>query len=152
MIGSATFSGFAPIGWKVMAVDGQPANGANAIDDNPSTLWQAEEIASPHSIAIDMGRVLKIGGFTYLPRRDGNMQGVVETYRLEISVDGRHWKTAIDQGRFDNIRNNPILQEVAFAAMRARYFRFTALRDVDGKTAVSVAELNVLPAQTKSGH
>lgn len=153
MIASTSFSGFAPIGWKVMAVDGKPADGvaANAIDDNPATLWQVEDSATPHSIAVDMGRVLKIGGFTYLPRRDGNMQGVIDTYRLEISVDGRHWKTAIDQGRFDNIRNNPILQEVAFAPARARYFRFTGLRDADGKLAVSIAELNVLPAKTNNG-
>ena len=53
---------------------------------------------------------------------------------------------AIDQGRFGNIRNNPVVQEVSFKAVSARYFRFTAVREVGGKNAASVAELTVLPA------
>ena len=35
----------------------------------------------------------RIGGFTYLPRQDGNPNGTVENYRFETSADGTNWTT-----------------------------------------------------------
>jgi alpha-L-fucosidase len=150
MVVSKYVSGYAPIGWKVAAVDGQAVGQAdtatNAIDGKASTIWQAAEGALPHSLTVDMGHELKIGGFSYLPRQDRNAGGVVDTYKFETSNDGQKWTAAVEQGRFGNIRNNPVLQEVPFKEVSARYFRFTALREVNGNNAVSVAELTVLPA------
>ena len=93
----------------------------------------------------------ELGGFSYLPRQDKSLEGIVEGYRFETSPDGKTWTTAIDQGRFDNIRNNPILQEVRFAAVSARYFRFTALKVVDDQDMVSIAELGALPVEGVEG-
>jgi alpha-L-fucosidase len=150
MIVSKNVSGYAPLGWKVVAVDGQAVAqadtaAANAIDGKASTIWQLAEGALPHSLTVDMGHELKIAGFSYLPRQDRNAGGVVDTYKFETSIDGQNWTAAVDQGRFGNIRNNPVLQEVAFKEVNARYFRFTALREVSGNNATSVAELTVLP-------
>jgi alpha-L-fucosidase len=94
-----------------------------------------------------MKRIEELGGFSYLPRQDKRTDGIVESYRFETSVDGKIWKTAVAEGRFDNIRNNPMLQEVRFAPVRARYFRFTALKELDGRAKVSVAELGALPPE-----
>jgi alpha-L-fucosidase len=78
-----------------------------------------------------MGSSRRIGGFTYLPREDGNPNGVVEYYRFETSTDGLTWSTNVDLGRLGNIRNNPVLQEVTFAPVNARFFRFTALQEIN---------------------
>ena len=75
----------------------------------------------------------RIAGFTYLPRQDGNPNGTVENYRFETSADGVNWTTNIVSGTFANIRNNPSLQEATFAPVNARFFRFTALREINAK-------------------
>ena len=67
-------------------------------------------------------------------------------YRFETSLDGKTWTTNVEQGRFDNIRNNPVRQQAPFAPVSARLFRFTALEDVNGNRAASAAEISVLPA------
>ncbi|MGA2542567.1 MAG: alpha-L-fucosidase [Verrucomicrobiota bacterium] len=159
MVASKSFAGLAPIGWKVASVDSQEtdqANGAaaNAIDGNPSTIWQTRlnaDLALPHYLTVDMGISHRIAGLTYLPRRDGSLDGVVETCRFETSLDGRNWITNVDAGRFGNIRNNPALQEVTFVPVSARFFRFTALQEINTNGWTSAAEISVLPAELDGG-
>jgi alpha-L-fucosidase len=152
MIATRYMPGLAPKGWKVVAVDGKEINpsgdAGNAIDGKANTIWQASETPLPHSLTVDMGREIQIGGFAYLPRPERNAPGLVDSYRLEISTDGKQWKTVVDEGRFANIRNNPVLQEVTFPPAAARFFRFTALREVNGNNALSVAEITVLPPES----
>ena len=145
MVATKWFSGFAPTGWKVVGVESQTDSAPNAIDGNTETLWQTGDASSPHALTVDMGRELRIDGFSYLPRQDKDMTGVVEDFTFETSIDGITWTTNIAHGRFDNIKNNPVLQEVRFAAATARYFRFTALKDVNGGGSASAAEISVLP-------
>jgi alpha-L-fucosidase len=155
MVTSKYFAGLAPIGWKIVGVDSEEANNpaSNAIDGNPATIWQSRVNADPaltHELTVDMGKVQRIAGFTYLPRRDGARDGIVETYRFETSVDGDNWTTAIASGRFGNIRNNPELQEVTFTPINARFFRFTALQQLGTNGGASAAEISVLPVE--EGH
>jgi len=152
--GARTFAGLMPIGWKVVAVDSQETAGADnsaarAIDGDSSTIWHTRWNADqrqPHSITVDMGKTNRIAGFSYLPRQDGLLNGVVEGYRFETSEDGTIWTTNIANGSFANIQNNPSLQEVNFAPISARYFRFTSLRAIWGSGWTSAAEISVLPA------
>jgi alpha-L-fucosidase len=154
IFGSRIFAGLLPNGWKVVSVDseelaGENNSGANAIDSDSSTIWHTRWNADqkqPHTITVDMGKTHRIGGFTYLPRQDGLLNGVVEKYRFETSADGVTWTTNIADGSFANIQNNPSLQEVAFAPVSARYFRFTSLRAIWGSGWTSAAEISVLPA------
>jgi alpha-L-fucosidase len=76
---------------------------------------------------------------------------VVVNYRFETSTDGDTWTTNIADGSFANIQNNPSLQEVAFAPVNARYFRFTSLQTIWNSGWTSAAEISVLPAGG-SGH
>jgi len=153
IVTSKTFAGLPPTGWKVVATDSQEMAGennsaANAIDGNSSTIWHTrwnEDLKMPHFITIDMGTPHHIGGFTYLPRQDGNPNGTVENYRFETSADGATWTTNIASGTFANIRNNPSLQIVGFAPVNARFFRFTALREINANGWTSAAEISVLP-------
>jgi alpha-L-fucosidase len=154
IVASKTFAGLPPTGWKVVAVDSEEMAGknngaANAIDGNSSTFWHTrwnDDLKLPHSVTVDMGASHRIAGFTYLPRQDGTPNGTVETYRFETSTDGTGWTTNIVSGTFANIRNNPSLQRVTFAPVNARFFRFTALREVNGNGWTSAAEISVLPA------
>jgi alpha-L-fucosidase len=98
-------------------------------------------------ITVDMVTTHRIGGFTYLPRQDGLLNGVVEKYRFETSADGVTWTTNIAEGSFANIQNNPSLQEVSFASVSARYFRFTSLQAIWNSGLTSAAEISVLPAR-----
>ena len=153
IVTSKTFAGLPPTGWKVVATDSQEMAGennsaANAIDGNSSTIWHTrwnEDLKLPHFITIDMGKVHRIAGFTYLPRQDGNPNGTVENYRFETSADGATWTTNIASGTFANIRNNPSLQKVGFAPVNARFFRFTALGEINRNGWTSAAEISVLP-------
>jgi len=149
---SMYFAGMAPIGWKVVSADSEEADSpaSNAIDGNPATIWQTRLDAGrllPHQITVDMGRVQRIAGFTYLPRQDRSHDGVVDNYRFETSAEGHDWTIAVDSGRFGNIRNNPDLQEVPFAPVSARFFRFTALKEIGTNGSTSAAEISVLPAE-----
>jgi alpha-L-fucosidase len=153
--GSRTFAGLPPVGWKVVAVDSEETEGgdnaaARAIDGDSSTIWHTRwngDQQQPHSITVDMAAAHHIAGFVYLPRQDGLLNGVVERYRFETSEDGVSWTTNIVQGSFANIQNNPSLQEVNFAPVNSRYFRFTSLRAIWGSGWTSAAEITVIPAQ-----
>ncbi len=154
LVATKTFPGLAPIGWKVVGVDSQETdqiNGAaaHAIDGNPTTIWQTRlnsDLSLPHVLTVDMGTSHQIAGFCYLPRQDGKLDGVVDNYRFETSLDGNNWITCVEAGRFANIRNNPALQEVAFPSVNARFFRFTATHEINANGWTSVAEISVLSA------
>ncbi len=136
LVASRTFVGLAPTGWTAHS----PAAGdaEKAIDANARTLWETQGPvdAAPGnrpSLTIDMGRARRIAGFAYLPRQDWNFHGVIDRYRFQTSLDGTHWTTQVAAGEFGNIKNNPMLQEVTFAPTKARFFRFTALHDVQDR-------------------
>jgi alpha-L-fucosidase len=155
LVASKTIVGLAPMGWKVIRAQNAAAGSsgfpaANAIDADARTLWREPATTGPSarpSLTIDMGQARRIGGFAYLPRQDWVFVGVVDRYKFETSLDGRTWTTNVEAGVFGNIRNNPMLQEVSFAPTEARFFRFTALHDVDDNGWVGAAELTVLPAR-----
>ncbi|MCX6928546.1 MAG: discoidin domain-containing protein [Verrucomicrobia bacterium] len=154
MVATADFAGWASAGWKVAAVDSQETNQANnaavnAIDGNPSTIWHTRwnaDLALPHYLTIDMGVLRWIGGFTYVPRQDGSQNGTVSQYRFETSTNGVAWTTNVAAGTFGNIRANPARQDVTFAPVKARFFRFTALQELNTNRWTSAAELSVMPA------
>ena len=144
MVASRYYAGLVPVGWATVPEGTQ----TSAIDGDPTTIWQSDPISgqdSLGSVVVDMGSPKAIRGFTYLPRQDGNADGVVDICRFETSMDGVRWTTNADSGRFGNIKNNPVLQEVTFTPTQARFFRFTALKEVGEKDVMSVAELSVLP-------
>lgn len=158
LVASKTVVGLAPTGWKVVratnAIGSSPEfSDTNAIDADASTLWRERattcEAACP-TLTIDMGSARRIGGFAYLPRQDWVFVGVVDRYKFETSLDGTHWTMNVESGVFGNIRNNPMLQEITFTPIEARFFRFTALHDVDENGWVGAAELTVLPAPPAS--
>jgi len=154
LVASKTFVGLAPLGWKIVSSPSQVSlsdenQASNAIDAEAGTQWcerAATGAEPPPTLTIDMGKILEIGGLAYLPRQDWVFKGVVDRYHFETSIDGAEWTKQVESGEFGNIRNNPMLQEFRFKSpVRARFFRFTALRAVENNGWVGAAEITVLP-------
>jgi alpha-L-fucosidase len=153
-VGTRNFIGLSPRGWKVVEVDSEEVTqGDNAarlaIDGDPNTHWHTRwsaDLKPPHHVTIDMGQLHRIAGFVFLPRQDGLLNGTADRYRFETSEDGKAWAVQVDGGTFANVRNNPDQQEVRFAPITARYFRYTVLTEVWGNGWASAAELSVIPA------
>jgi alpha-L-fucosidase len=138
--------------WKVVSASYAARGGeaARAIDDNPGSLWHTHgpdgEHHLPQHIIVDLGENVSVKAFTYLPRQDGTINGMVDKYEFYLSQDGKEWGTPAAAGEFANIRNNPILQTVPLAKpVTARYFKFVATHAVE-KDHAAVAELGIVPA------
>lgn len=139
-----------PAKWTVHAFSAEHRSYRSdlAIDGNPATMWHTpwgdNATPLPHHIEIDLGEHLDLKGVTYLPRQDRQQGGICKEYRIEISENGTTWQLA-KTGKFDNIQNSPVLQEIRFGkVMSARYIRFTALENVQKQVTLSVAELGVI--------
>lgn len=137
--------------WKVLNVsyESKAVGGfaANAIDDDPETIWHTWESnkemkAPPQEIAVDMGETKNIMAFTYLPRASGTW-GVAKNYEWQVSNDGINWQTVAD-GEFANIKANPIEQLVTLKQpVTCRYFKFIGKTCVEDNY-ISAAELGAV--------
>jgi alpha-L-fucosidase len=140
--------------WKVVFVDSEEKGGneaaINAIDDDPETIWHTEWRSSskghPHEIQIELGEVVELAGFTYLPR-GGGLNGTILKYEFYVSKDGKDWGQAVSSGEFSNIKNNPVLQTKRFSeVVTGRFIRLVALSEVNGQVWTSAAEIGVVLA------
>lgn len=138
--------GLARNSWKVISVDGQnPSESKLAIDNDVKSFLISGEQKSkhPHEIIIDMAKPTEISAFSYLPRQDGEKEGIIYEYEFYGSVDGRDWQL-LTSGTFSNIENNPNRRIVKFGEKEtARYIKMRALSDVKESGKASWAELEV---------
>ena len=108
------------------------------VDEDRGVVMDAKE----HYV-LDLGDSVEASGFFYEPMTQGR-NGVVITYNLEYSTDGKKWKPVFEDKMFDNIVNNPIRQDVVFdAPVTARYLRLTPLRTSQEET-YGVREMGAL--------
>lgn len=132
--------------WKIVAISsGDLKTADRIIDGNPNTDWGFgnETNKLPQEVSIDMGTILKITGFTYVPQQVGNNLNLISKYEFYTSLDNVKWTLQSD-GEFSNIKNNPIEQVKTFAETKARYLRFVA-KSAEGKgQTVSISEINVV--------
>ena len=148
-VASAT-SGLAKGRWRVVSASAQAPGGGDAtraIDGDPRTLWHTHtgerEIPVPQEIVVDLGEVVDVTAFLYLPRQDGITNGVVDRYELYLCSDGKSWGEPVVAGEFGNLRANPVLQVIPLPkTTRARTFRFVATH-VLSHEHIAVAELGV---------
>jgi hypothetical protein len=118
---------------------GYPAG--NAIDGDPNTLWHTSwspRVYPPQSITLRLAAPYSVSGLQYLPRQDGNPNGVITAYQLFVSTDGQTW-TRVDAGNWSLDTSQ---KQVHFSATDARYVRLEA--DAAGGGYVSAAEINVI--------
>lgn len=118
-----------------------------AVDEKPATLWSTLKGDStlkfePASISMDMGRSVLVSSFSYLPRQDKKLEGIVDQYSFYLSTDGVNW-VQVAAGEFSNIRANPISQVIKLkTAVPARYFKFAGNRVVKGN-GITAAEIGI---------
>jgi hypothetical protein len=136
--------------WKLVMVDSEETSaesdqGGNAFDGVRSTFWHSRYTGGvvnlPHEIQIDMGATYAITEFSYLPRQDNNLNGVVGQYELYLSTDSANWGTAVKTGTFAADATEKV---VTFPSKTTRYLRFRALSEGQGKQYTAVAELSVV--------
>ena len=125
-----------------LAVDGHSDFGWNGQADQ--TLWQADGPA-PQSVTLDLGRVRAgVDTLTYLPRQDTATpyaydhltDGNITAYRVEASVDGRHFHE-VARGSW---APDKTLKRARFRGRPVRYLRLVARATV-GDAPASASEI-----------
>lgn len=81
--------------WKILYADSEEITSANnaadkVYDQQESTIWQTQTVGAkpthPHQIVIDLGEVVKVKGFRYLPRSDRSSNGMIKDYRVFLKT------------------------------------------------------------------
>jgi alpha-L-fucosidase len=90
---------------------------------------------------IDLGKEVTLTGFKYLPWQ--STDGVISKYQFSVSLDGNNW-TIVNEGEFSNIKNNPLLQVKTFTPSKAKFIKFTALKNTKNDNWAGYAELDVI--------
>lgn len=127
--------------WKVINIKDGSIN--TMFDGDKNTVWFSKKDSFPYELTIDLGKIQKVEGFSYLPDQSNNPQGTVFQYTLAVSADGKTWKD-ICKKEFDNIGNNPILQTVRFNPQNMRFIKFTANSTVKDDSVFGCAEFDIL--------
>ncbi|MCF7973260.1 MAG: discoidin domain-containing protein [Phycisphaerae bacterium] len=137
--------------WHVTALaDSEEAGyeAANAIDNDPSTLWHTawtpQVMPLPHTLTLDLQASRRLAGFRVLPRQD-MANGRVGAYEIYVSQASDQWGEPVVRGQWPNSTD---WQEVRFSRpVSARYVKVVALREVRGQPYTAIAELEVLPLE-----
>ena len=123
--------------WKI-----GEGNGKQLFDNDVKSVWKSKDM---QPLVIDMKQQIAINGFAYVPAEAVGAEGVVTKYRIYTSADAASWTQAGGDREFENIRNNPIAQNVRFdAPANARYLKFEPLETTDNSGIFSAAELGVI--------
>ena len=126
--------------WKVLSTINDIQK---IVDEDPISWFIQEKSKTPTAVTIDLGELLNLKGFIYLPSQDRWAEGTISHYIFEVSTDNVHWKK-VSEGEFGNIKNNPIEQRIRFAEEKARYIKLTAVKTVDDTNRVSYAEIGII--------
>ena len=121
--------------------EGEPEH---LLDGDLGTIWHTQYGTTmgnfPHSVTVQLEKVMAIKGLMCYGRQDGQ-NGRVKDFRVETSLDGKDWTLQVE-GSFKNTAEG---QEVSFVApIVARYYRFTALNNHHGNDFASMAEIVVV--------
>ncbi|HEY0298509.1 MAG TPA: alpha-L-fucosidase [Arachidicoccus sp.] len=136
--------GISKANWKVLTkTSDENFPVENAADDNTHTFWKSGAADSVRQIVIDLGEAQSIKAFTYLPRQDKQVDGLIDKYVFYTSMDGEHWQKAVS-GEFANIQSSPLKQLINLPLQtQGRFIKFQALHVIAG-TYASVAELGII--------
>ena len=130
--------------WKVIEVSsGDLQTVANIVDEDSNTWFYTEKSDKKPYIIIDFGKEYALKGVKYMPAQDRWAFGHITHYKMEVSQDGKSWKT-VQQGTFDNIKNNPTLREVFFNKVEAKYLKITAKSTTDEQNRASFGEISII--------
>ena len=117
-------------------------NGKKIFDNDIETVWTSKDM---QPLVVDLTETTNIKGFAYVPAEKVNGEGTITKYRIYTSVDGNQWQQEGDDREFENIRNNPIAQNIRFEkAQNIRFLKIEPLGTTDNKGIYSIAEFGVI--------
>jgi len=129
----------APGKWSI--VSHKQEDVPNVIGGNPLNRVL---INKTQPLIIDLGEMLNLKGFTYTPVNHTTAPNIYR-YTFSVSEDNKQWKTVQRAAVFNNIRNNPIKQDVLFdAAVNARYIKLEAVELANPGNDYSISEIGVI--------
>jgi hypothetical protein len=132
-------------------LDGEDGAADNCIDGDENTIWHTEwynsEPDCPHEIVIDLGGTYDVKGLRYLPRQDGNENGMIADYEIYVSEDGSTWGNPVKTGSWSADIDQ---SDTELSGHVGRYVKLVALSEVNGNPWASAAEINILGAETSS--
>jgi hypothetical protein len=124
---------------------GEAGYGANAVDDDPDTIWHTKWLngspALPHEIIIELLPPSTIEGFTYLPRQDESDHGTIKDYEFYVSNDGKDFGRPVKKGTFEAGKEK---KTETFEAVKCRYIKLRAISEINGLPLTSAAEIGVV--------
>ncbi|MFC7406530.1 discoidin domain-containing protein [Georgenia alba] len=128
------------MGAEASSVHGPNYTPDRAIDGDETTMWHSAPGAQdplPATVTLDLGREYRTQALGYLPRQDGNQNGHVTAYEVQVRSAAGEFVT-VAEGRWPG---NGTVQHATWEPTTARYVRLVA---TDGTAGVAAAaELNV---------
>ncbi|MCC8197026.1 MAG: alpha-L-fucosidase [Tannerellaceae bacterium] len=111
------------------------------IDGNVGSVATLPQESDP--LIIDLGEVVRITGFYYVPVNHPSANPI-SRYHFSVSEDGTTWKTIKNSALFNNIKNNPVKQEVYWEEpVPSRLIRLEPVEGVSDNQPYTIAEIGV---------
>jgi len=135
---STTFD-IAPAKWSIITPKSEHSN--RIIDGNAGSYTI---IKNNEALSINLGENLTLKGFTYIPLKNEKANNIYK-YNFYVSEDGKAWIKIMAGASFNNIKNNPVNQEVLFdKAVAATFIKLEPLQTTNNSKDYSVAEIGVI--------
>lgn len=138
----AVYSQISRSGWTLLT---PVMEGADKIIDGkadaPVTVSRTE------ALLLDLGEITELSGFYYTPQNHVTAANI-QRYNILSSTDNQSWIRLKENELFNNIRNNPIRQDVSFSkTVKARYIKLEPVELTNQADAYAVVELGVIKAK-----
>lgn len=133
--------GIAKRKWNLHLIDSeQKTPNTHVIDANPLTILSTN---TSNYISIDLGEIMSITGFGYLPPGLGS-EGIIFEYEFYASKDEIYNEEPVSKGEFSNIENNPIRQIVKFdKPIECRFVKLVSKSSVSNSNIMAVSEIDI---------
>lgn len=129
--------------WKVAGDFALISETEHIFDGNENSAWNIDR-ELPLDIVVDLGEMLSLKGFTYLPDQGRWNPGIIFNYEFFVSEDGKNWGDPVSSGEFSNIKNSPILQKKEFEPVAGRYVKLRAISPAEEGGRAGIAEFGIL--------
>lgn len=114
--------------------------GAEIILNNPEEKTWTNQ--NGDALEFELNEAQTLGAFSFLPRQDGQKEGIPTHYQLEGSTDGQNWET-LAEGEFSNILNNPTRQVINITKeSNVKHLRFTPKSNEGDLNIYSLSEIS----------
>ncbi|NDV66455.1 alpha-L-fucosidase [Bacteroides sp. 224] len=85
--------------------------------------FEKKALGKEEAIVVSLSKETTLTGFSFIPYPSERVS-TVQRYDFYISTDGKQWEKVISNGIFNNIKNNPIQQDVRFEKnIKASYIK-----------------------------